>query len=104
MHEENSGAGPEPSNSAYFTVYGLIVALVCAQVGVSLSAASLQGLTIYLNLLVAGLQVCLLAYFFMHLKGADHLTWLVAGAGLFWIAIMFVLLLTDYLTRQIAAY
>lgn len=104
MHEEDTGAGPEPSNSTYFLVYGLIVALIFAAVGVSLNGESLGGAAVYLNLLIAGAQASLLAFFFMHLKGADHLTWLVAGAGVFWLVILFVLLLTDYVTRQIAAY
>lgn len=104
MHNEDAGAGPEPSNASYFLIYGLILALIGAQVLVSMNSASIGGAAIYLNLLIAGAQACLLAYFFMHLKGADNLTWLIAGAGLFWIAIMFILMLNDYLTRQIAAY
>jgi len=104
MHNEDTGAGPEPSNASYFLIYGMILALIGAQVVVSMNSASVGGMAIYLNLLIAGAQASLLAYFFMHLKGADHLTWIIAGAGLFWIAILFILLLTDYVTRHIAAY
>jgi cytochrome c oxidase subunit 4 len=91
-----------PTKSFYFVIYALIVGLILAAVGVSY--AKMGSGAIYLNLLIAGAQASLLAYFFMHLKGADHLTWLIAGAGMFWLLILFLFLLTDYVTRQIAAY
>jgi cytochrome c oxidase subunit 4 len=86
----------------YGLVFVLIAALVFLAAGVSFM--NLGGATVYANLIIAGTQAALLAYFFMHLKNADRLTWLVAGAGLFWVGIMFLLLLTDYVTRYIAAY
>src|SRR5438132_184181 len=95
-------SGTAPSKPSYFVIYLLIVGLIIAAVGVS--CADLGPAAVYLNLLIAGAQTCLLAYFFMHLKGADNLTWLVAGAGIFWLCILFILLLTDYITRYKAAY
>ncbi len=41
----------------------------------------------------------LIALFFMHLRYRKPLLWLLAGAGLFWLGIMFALALSDYLTR-----
>jgi len=35
----------------------------------------------------------------MHLRYSKPIVWLVAGAGVFWLGIMFVLALSDYLTR-----
>ena len=52
------------------------------------------------SLAVATLEASVLAYFFMDLKQADSLTWLVALSGLFWVGLMFLFTLTDYLTRQ----
>jgi len=98
----NEHSGAQPSKTSYFTVFLLIAGLVFLAVGVSF--AELGPSAVYANLLIAGLQSCLLGYFFMHLKGAGQLTWLIVGAGLFWLAILFALLLTDYLTRHIAAY
>ena len=43
----------------------------------------------------------LIFLFFMHLKGSDNLIWLVVGASLFWLIILFVLLLNDYVTRHL---
>jgi cytochrome c oxidase subunit 4 len=86
----------------YALVFVLIAALIFLAAGVTFM--DLGPARVYANLIIAGAQASLLAYFFMHLKGAEYLTWLVAGAGLFWIVILFLLLLTDYLTRYIAAY
>jgi cytochrome c oxidase subunit IV len=92
----------EPSTASYFMIYAAIVVLIVLQVIVS--CANVGPAAVYANLLIAGAQACLLAYFFMHLKGADHLTWLIAGAGVFWIIILFLFLLCDYVTRYKAAY
>jgi caa(3)-type oxidase subunit IV len=37
--------------------------------------------------------------FFMDVRRASSMTKLFAGAGLFWLAILFVFLLSDYLSR-----
>jgi caa(3)-type oxidase subunit IV len=83
-------------------IYVLIVALIVAAVVVS--GLGLGANAVYFNLLIAGAQAFLLSYFFMHLKEADSLTWIIAGAAIFWLVILFLFLLTDYVTRQIAAY
>jgi cytochrome c oxidase subunit 4 len=92
---------PVPKTN-YLMIFLAIAGLIFLAVGVSFMNLGYNA--IYANLLIAATQTCLLAYFFMHLKGADQLTWLVAGAGIFWLIILFLFLLTDYLTRHIAAY
>ena len=42
--------------------------------------------------------------FFMHLLHSRPLTWLVPGAGLFWLGILLALTLSDYVTRHWGAY
>jgi cytochrome c oxidase subunit 4 len=45
-------------------------------------------------------QVLLVVLFFMHVKYyRDRLVWFFAGAGLFWLGILMVLTMSDYLTR-----
>ena len=41
----------------------------------------------------------LIALFFMHLRYSKPLLWLFAGAGFFWLAIMLVLAMSDYVSR-----
>jgi cytochrome c oxidase subunit 4 len=48
---------------------------------------------------IAALKAALVALFFMELRRASPLTWLVAGAGLFWLAIMMTLTLADTVHR-----
>jgi hypothetical protein len=35
----------------------------------------------------------------MHMRWNTKLTWVIGGAALFWLGIMFVLLMSDYATR-----
>ncbi|MDQ6911974.1 MAG: cytochrome C oxidase subunit IV family protein, partial [Verrucomicrobiota bacterium] len=48
---------------------------------------------------IALLKAALIVLFFMHLRYSKPVMWVFAGAGVFWLAIMFVLALADYLTR-----
>jgi cytochrome c oxidase subunit IV len=86
----------------YLLIFLAITALVFVQIGTT--SMGLGDKTVIVNLLIAGTQACLLAYYFMHLKGADSLTWLIVGAALFWLAILFVLMMTDYITRHLGVY
>ncbi len=53
-----------------------------------------------LALAIAVTKALLVVLFFMHLLHSTRLTWLVAGAGVLWLGIMFVLTLSDYWTRH----
>jgi cytochrome c oxidase subunit IV len=61
--------------------------------------------TIPLNTIVAlAIAVCkasLVALFFMHVKYSSHLIRLVIVAGLFWLAILITLTMSDYRTRNL---
>ena len=37
----------------------------------------------------------------MDLRAADKLTWLAAIAGIFWVFLMFLFILTDFITRHL---
>ena len=52
-----------------------------------------------LNLSIAVTKAGLVAWFFMHLRGATGIVRLFAGAALLWLVIMFGLGLNDWLTR-----
>ncbi len=42
----------------------------------------------------------LIILFFMHVRYSKPLLWVFVGAGFFWLGIMFVLALSDYMTRR----
>ena len=50
-------------------------------------------------LVIACTKAVLVALFFMELRHSSRLTKLAVGAGLFWLGILLVLTLSDYLTR-----
>lgn len=53
-----------------------------------------------LNLFIAAIMTAVLVTFLMDLRRSNSLTRIVAAAGLFWIALMFALTFTDYLSRH----
>jgi cytochrome c oxidase subunit IV len=50
-------------------------------------------------MLISLAKAGIILLFFMHLRYSKPLMWIVAGAGFFWLGIMLVLALSDYLTR-----
>ena len=48
---------------------------------------------------IALAKAVLILLFFMHLRDSKPIIWAFAGAGFFWLGIMFALALSDYLTR-----
>jgi len=49
---------------------------------------------------IAVIKMLLVVLIFMHLKYSARLLWLIAGAGLIWLVIMFGITLSDYRTRE----
>jgi cytochrome c oxidase subunit IV len=50
-------------------------------------------------LAIACTKALLVILFFMHVRWSSRLTWVVAGAGFFWLLILFSITMTDYLSR-----
>ncbi|HEX7487159.1 MAG TPA: cytochrome C oxidase subunit IV family protein, partial [Vicinamibacterales bacterium] len=48
---------------------------------------------------IAVFKATLVVLFFMHLKYGTRLTWVVAGASVFWLGILLLLILSDYAMR-----
>jgi cytochrome c oxidase subunit 4 len=48
---------------------------------------------------IAVIKAVLVILFFMHVKGSSSMTKLFVGAGFFWMAILLVFVLSDYLSR-----
>lgn len=82
----------------------------CVGVGVALLA--LLGLTLALAMVdlgslnlpvamaIAGVKAGLVVVFFMHIRSSSRVMKIAAMAGLFWLAFMFGLTLSDFLTRS----
>ena len=50
-------------------------------------------------LTVACAKALLVVLFFMHVRWSTRLTWVVAASGFFWLLILFVLTMSDYMSR-----
>lgn len=86
--------------SAHLTTFAVLAVLAAVQIGVGMS--DLGDAKVVVSLTVAAVQTAVLGYFFMDLKQADKLTWLCVGAAGFWLVLLFVFTLTDYVTRHYA--
>ena len=51
-------------------------------------------------LTIAVIKATFVVLYFMHVRYSSRLVWLVIAAGLFWLAIMFALTMSDYSTRS----
>ncbi|MCU1267085.1 MAG: Caa(3)-type oxidase, subunit [Acidobacteria bacterium] len=51
-------------------------------------------------LTIACIKAALVILYFMHMRYSSRLIWVVFGAALFWLAIMFALTFSDYSTRS----
>jgi cytochrome c oxidase subunit 4 len=86
----------------YYTVFAALIVLTCLTVGASF--LDLGPWHTAAGLLFGAIKAGLVILFFMHLLYSPRLLWLILAAGLFWLGIMVVLTLTDYLTRAWLSY
>jgi len=88
-----------PQRRTLFLVYiGLIALLILTAVGAYVP----MGGTPYVLLAfgVSAAKTALIAFFFMEIHYHNGITRIFAGAGLVWLALLFVLTFSDYLTRH----
>ncbi|GJE31039.1 cytochrome C oxidase subunit IV family protein [Methylobacterium oxalidis] len=92
---------PAPSGARIWRRALLVWAGLILLLGLSCLAAwaPLGGWTSAVNLGLAATQAALVAVLFMRLDEAGPLVRLTAACGLFWLAILFTLCLTDVLSR-----
>ena len=82
----------------YFLIF---IALLCLTlITIWVAFIDLGRLNTFIAMTIAVCKALLVVLYFMHLRYSSRLTWVVAGAGLFWLAILMGLTLSDYLTRN----
>jgi cytochrome c oxidase subunit 4 len=82
----------------YLVVCALLVLLTFLTVGVSFFPV--EGLWhLVFGLGIAVVKAALVVLFFMHAIASDRITWIVIAVVCFWVGILFVLTLSDYLSR-----
>jgi cytochrome c oxidase subunit IV len=87
-------------------IYYGIFATLLVLTGVTVGAAyvDLGRLNTVIALAIAGFKAIIVVLFFMHVKYSTRLIKLILIAGVYWMGILLVLTLSDYLTRGWGTY
>jgi cytochrome c oxidase subunit 4 len=83
---------------AYLLVWAALIILTATTTGVAFIDLGAQWNTVVALAIAAG-KTLLVVLYFMHLRYASRLTWVFAGAGLFWLLILVAGTMDDVLTR-----
>ena len=84
--------------SMYFGVFALLV--VGTIITVAVAYVDLGFLNTAVALGIACTKATFVVLYFMHVRWASRLTWLVIAASVFWLILMFSIGMTDYLSRD----
>jgi cytochrome c oxidase subunit 4 len=87
------------SAGVLIVVWLVVLGLALANVGISIAIGPTK-FTLPLQLAIGSVQAGIVAYYFMHLRQGDRVVVLTALSSIFWMGILFVLFLADYLTRH----
>jgi cytochrome c oxidase subunit 4 len=83
--------------SLYFAVFAaLVVGTILTVIAARFDLGPLNNIVM---LTIACAKALLVVLFFMHVRWGTRLTWVVAGAGFFWLLILFSITLADYASR-----
>jgi cytochrome c oxidase subunit 4 len=80
---------------SYFAVFITLLLLTLLTVDVAFREAGWLNLPI--ALFIACSKATLVVLYFMHVRHADHLTWVFVAMGFLWLLILFALLMSDYI-------
>ncbi len=81
----------------YFAVFATLLALTALTVWVAFH--NLGPYNAVVALTIATIKGVFVILYFMHVRYSTRLTWLTILAGFFWLGILLVLTITDYVTR-----
>ena len=81
----------------YYTIFAIL--MLCTALTVWIAFLDLGALNTVAALVIAVFKATLVVLFFMHVKYSTRLTWAVVVGSVFWLGILLVLTMGDYLTR-----
>ena len=81
----------------YFAIFAILI--LCTYLTWQVAYFDLGRLNAVAALGIAVFKAVIVVLFFMHVRYATRLTWVVVIAGVFWLMIMLVVTMSDYLTR-----
>ena len=83
--------------SMYYAVFGAL--MVGTAITVAVAYVDLGFFNTAVALGIAVTKATLVVLYFMHVRWASRLTWVVVAGSLFWLILMFAIAMTDYLSR-----
>ena len=86
----------------YYLIF--LTLMVCTAITVAMAFIDLGPLNVVVAMTIAVLKATLVVLFFMHVKYSTQLTWAVVAGSVFWLGILLVMTLGDYLTRSWRTY
>lgn len=86
------------SPKIYLGVFAALLALTALTTAIAFVDLGGVG-NVAVALSIAIVKAALVALYFMHLRYSSHLTMLFVTAGVFWLGILLVLTLSDYISR-----
>jgi cytochrome c oxidase subunit 4 len=87
----------ETSRGFYFLIWGALLFLLLLTWGAA--QFHFGPFNVIVALLVALVKMALVILYFMHVRQSRKLTWIFVAAGFFWLGILIVLGMSDYLSR-----
>jgi cytochrome c oxidase subunit 4 len=81
----------------YYIIFGIL--MLCTYLTVQIAFFDLGALNTIAALGIAVFKAALVVLFFMHVRYSTRLTWAVVAGSVFWLGILLVLTMSDYLTR-----
>ena len=88
--------------STYYTIFGLLMVFTAVTVAVAFVDVGILNFPIALAIAIT--KATLVVLFFMHVKYSSRLTKMFVGMAFFFLAILFGLTMTDYLSRGFKTY
>jgi len=88
---------PAVSPGTYYIVCAALLLLVALTAG--LAFVNLGPFNGPVAVIIAATKAVLIVLFFMHGRVSSRLIWLASGLGFAWLAILFTLALSDYVSR-----
>jgi len=82
-----------------FAALILLTGLTVAVAFFDLGGGRLHLVNAFAAITIAVAKALLVVLYFMHVRFSDRLTWIFVGAGVFWLLILFILTLADYVGR-----
>jgi cytochrome c oxidase subunit 4 len=90
------------SKKVYFVIFGLLMVFTALTVLAAFQDLDhvFKGANTVVALTIAVIKATIVVLYFMHVRYSTRLTWVIVVASVFWLMIMFVYTLSDYLTRS----